>query len=96
MDVKCVTCTRKFIDIHALKSHQPKCRFRADAHFHGFRKLKRERREAKRKNSSGQKLAKGMDVTEEELALERQEIRERDKSEPARKRKNQPQVGATQ
>jgi hypothetical protein len=92
MDVKCVTCTRKFKDIHALKSHQPKCRWRANAHIQGFRKLKRE---AKRKKRSGRKLAQGMDVTEEELALERQEIREREDSEPARKRKYRNQVGVT-
>lgn len=76
MAVKCVTCTREFKDIHALKSHQPKCRGRADAHAHGF-------------ENSGRKLSQRMDVAEEEVVLERQELRERDDdSEPARKRKS--------
>lgn len=92
MDVKCVTCSKKFKDIHALKSHQPKCHGRANAHISGFGRLKGE---AKRKDSSGRKLARGMDVIEGELALERQEIRERDESEPPRKRKNRPEVGVS-
>jgi hypothetical protein len=91
MAVKCVTCTRKFQDIHALKSHQPKCRGRVNAHAHGFDIQKREAIQ-KPKNNSGRKLAQRMDVTEEEVVLERQELRERDDSEPARKRKNRHKV----
>jgi hypothetical protein len=74
MALKCVTCTRLFKNIHALKSHQPKCHGRASAHAHGF-------------ENPGRKLAQRMDVTEEEVVFEKQELRTRDDSEPARKRK---------
>lgn len=79
MAFKCVTCTKEFKNIHALKSHQPKCCGRANAH--GF-------------DNPGRKLAQRMDVTEEEVVLEREELRERDDSEPgpARKRKSPQQV----
>ena len=84
MAVKCVTCTRTFKNIHALKSHQPKCRGRSDAHNYGFDKRNRE---AKREINPGHKLAQRTDVNEEEVALEREELRGQDDSEPERKRK---------
>jgi hypothetical protein len=74
MAVKCVTCAREFKDIHALKSHQPKCRGRANAHKPGW------------------KLARRMDVTEEEVVLERQELREQDDSGKVKKRKSRHKV----
>jgi len=83
MAIRCITCTREFQDIHALKSHQPKCRGRANAHAHGF-------------DNPGRKLAQRMDVTEEEVVLERQELREKADSEPARIRKSQSNVSVAQ
>lgn len=78
----CITCARQFIDTHALKSHQPKCKGRANVHAHGL-----HRTEPKKK--LGRKLAHHMNATEEEVALERQELREHDEPEPARKQKDQ-------
>ena len=94
MDIKCIICTKKFNDIHALKTHQPRCRGRSTAHIHGFNRLKRE---SKKKKRTGRKLGRGMDVSEEQLALERQDMREReeDDSGPARKQKNISQVGVS-
>ena len=94
MDIKCVICKKKFNDIHALKTHQPRCRGLSIAHIHGFNRLKRE---SKKKKRTGRKLGRGMDVSEEQLALERQDMREReeDDSGPARKRKNISQVGVS-
>ena len=77
MVVKCVTCTREFKDMHALKSHQPKCLGRAAAHARGFKPRR--------------KLTQRMDVTEEEVGLKRQELRDQDVLEDlelVRKRKN--------
>jgi hypothetical protein len=76
---KCVTCTRQFINTHALKTHQPKCKGRANVHAHGLDKT-----ESKKK---GRKLAQHMNATEEEVASERQELREPEPG-PARKRKS--------
>ena len=56
---------KKFNDIHALKSHQPKCRDRTIAHIDGFRRLKRE--EKRKKKKTGRKIVQGIDITEEEL-----------------------------
>ena len=92
MTVKCVTCTREFKDTHALKSHQQKCWGRATAHARGFDK------KANQRNRPGRKLAQHMDVTEEEVGLERQELRDQDASEdlePVRKQKNQHEVSLT-
>jgi hypothetical protein len=88
MAVKCVTCTRSFKNIHALKSHQPKCRGRADAHIYGLDK-RLGNREGKQKNNPGHKLARGIyhDVNGEEVAREREELRGQDVSEPERTRK---------
>ena len=82
--VKCVTCTREFKDTHALKSHQPKCLGRATAHARGFDKKAEQRIKPRRK------LTQRMDATEEEVGLERQELRDQDELEDlelARKRK---------
>ena len=84
MVVKCVTCTREFKDTHALKSHQLKCLGHAAAHAHGFK--------------PGRKLTQRMDVTKEEVGLERQELRDQDVLEDlelVRKRKNQHKVSLT-
>jgi hypothetical protein len=89
MAVKCVTCTRKFKHLHALRSHQPQCRGRANAHTHGFDKQKRK---ALPKNNFGRKLSQLIDVTEEEIVQERQDLRDRDDSEPPRKLKTRHKV----
>jgi hypothetical protein len=80
MDVKCVTCTRKFKDRHALKSHQPKCRGRANALILGFRKVKWK---AKRNNSSGGNVAQGMNEPDDSEPPRK------------RKKQSQAQVGVT-
>jgi hypothetical protein len=81
-------CTREFKDIHALKSHQPKCKGRANAH--GSDKPKKEE---KHKKKLGRKLARRMDVTQEEVVLERQELRERDDSDDSEPARNSYEVG---
>ena len=79
MVVKCVTCKRNFTHIHALKSHQPKCQGRPNE---GFGKQK----------TSGRKLSQRIDVTEEEILLERQVLRDREELDTLRKRKNRHKV----
>ena len=77
MPVQCVTCAREFKDLHALKSHQPKCHGRPNAHARGFQKPKRE-------PLAKSKLPQhhGMNVTNEEVVVGMQELGEGDGSEP--------------
>lgn len=79
MPVKCVSCKRNFKNLHALKSHQPKCRGQTTEG-------------SGKQNISGRKLAQRMDLTEEEIIQERQVLRDQDGSEPVRKPKTRHKV----